>query len=216
MKVLVLGATGRTGKQVVLQLLLAGHEVSAIVRDKSKIMGADRLSVFEGNIDTEKLHQAMVGCDAIVSALNISRTTDFPWSKLRTPKTFMSDTMVDVIKVGEELGISRIVVCSAWGAAESKKEIPGWFKWFIDNSNIAAGYEDHERQESLLQKSAMNFTIVRPVGLTNAQKDKEVVVSQNNSPKPKLTISRKNVARFMTNLLNDHSYERAVVTISEK
>src|SRR5258708_29485487 len=100
MKVTLLGATGRTGKHVLNILLQKGHSVQALVRDASKIKiySEEQLFVLEGdttNLDT--LRTAMKGCEAVVSILNISRNSDFPWSGLRTPKTLISDTIRNAI-----------------------------------------------------------------------------------------------------------------------
>jgi putative NADH-flavin reductase len=216
MQVLLLGATGRTGKHVLTHLLKAGHVVNAVVRDKTKLNNDEHLHVFESDIiGTTLLKQAMQGCEAIISVLNISRTSDFPWAKLRTPKTFLSDAMADIIAVAEEAGIKKVLVCSAWGVHETRKDIPTWFRWLIDYSNIGVAYRDHERQELLLQQSELDFTIVRPVALTNSTKEMQVMVSQNNSPKPKLMVSRKNTGAFLVQLLSNTSYSREAIVISE-
>lgn len=68
--------------------------------------------------------------------------------------------------------IKRCIVCSAWGVAESQKDIPFWFRWTIKFSNIRFAYEDHERQEDLLKSSDLNWIIVRPVGLTNGKRNR--------------------------------------------
>jgi uncharacterized protein YbjT (DUF2867 family) len=217
MRVLLLGATGRTGKHVLTHLLKAGHLVNAIVRDKTKLNNNEQLHVFESDdINRTILKQAMQDCEAIISVLNVSRTSDFPWAKLRTPKTFLSDAMANIIAVADEAGIKKIVVCSAWGVHETKEDIPIWFRWLIDYSNIGVAYLDHERQELLLQHSTLDFTIVRPVGLTNSTKEKQVQVSQNNSPKPKMMVSRKNTGAFFVQLLNNTSYSRHAIVISDK
>ncbi len=216
MRILILGATGRTGKHLVSEALTKGYIVHVLVRDKSKIHNdSEQLKIFEGlPTDPTALKNAMTGCEAILSVLNISRTSDFPWAKLRTPKTFLSDTMKVVVKAAEEEKIKRIVVCSAWGANETKNDIPWWFRWFIDNSNIGVAYHDHELQESILQKTTFNYTIVRPVGLTNFNKTENIRVTINNDPKPKLTISRKSVAGFMLKVLDEDLFFKQIVTIS--
>jgi putative NADH-flavin reductase len=216
MRILILGATGRTGKHLLLEALKNGHTVHVLVRDKSKIHNhSEELTIFEGlPTDQTALKNAMTGCEAILSVLNISRTSDFPWAKLRTPKTFLSDTMKAVIKVAEEEKIKRIVVCSAWGANETKKDIPWWFRWFIDNSNIGVAYHDHELQESILQNTTLNYTLIRPVGLTNFNTVENIRVTINNHPKPKLIISRKNVAAFMLKVLQEDLFIKQTVTIS--
>ncbi|MEI9911535.1 MAG: NAD(P)H-binding protein [Bacteroidota bacterium] len=92
MRILILGATGRTGKLVAEQALQRGHTVHALVRDKNKVkLNHADLTLFEGQpADRAALANAMKGCEAILSALNISRTSDFPWAKLRSPKDFLS------------------------------------------------------------------------------------------------------------------------------
>ena len=161
------------------------------------------------------LENALKDCKGIISALNISRKSDFPWSKLRTPPTFLSDVMKNIILLTTKNGLERIVVCSAWGVAETEKEIPIWFKWFIKNSNIGVAYKDHERQENELKKSKLDWTIVRPTGLTNLKREKKIIESYNNEPKPKLTISRKNVAKFMANALKREELIGQTPVISE-
>lgn len=198
MKILILGATGRTGKHLVQVALQKRYEVVCLVRYPEKVSPAKYLKILKGNpINLEDLENAMQGCDAVISALNVSRTSDFPWAKLRTPKTYLSDVMSNVIAVAKKHTVKRVVICSAWGVLETRKDIPFWFRWMIDNSNIGAAYKDHERQEHLLESSDVMWTIVRPVGLVNSKKTQTIRESFDNTPKPSLTISRLSVARYM-------------------
>jgi len=201
MKVLLLGATGRTGKLILNELLTRGHVVSVLVRDKRKVAALASLTIFEGST----LDAAMQDCAAIISALNISRNSDFPWSALRTPKQLMSATMSNIIPLAQQHQIKRIIVISAWGVAETEKDLPWWFRWTIKNSNIKYGYLDHELQEGLLAQSDLDWTAIRPVGLTNFDL-KPVQVSIANSPKPRILISRKSVAGFTADVLEQALY----------
>ena len=217
MRVLLLGATGRTGKLVLQQLLKLRHEVRVLVRDKNKISTtSDLLLLVEGNPTDEKaLRKAATNCEIVICVLNISRKSDFPWSKLKTPPTLLSDTMKILVTIAKEIELKKIIVCTAWGVNETKKDLPGWFRWFIDHSNIGVAYADHERQEEILASSFINYVIVRPVGLTNSEKEKPIHTSKNNSPKPRLTISRLGTAKFMISQLTDSKFDRQAVTIFE-
>ena len=217
MKILLLGATGRTGRHLLAQALQAGYEVNVLVRSRAAVSSqSDKLTIFESaTFDKPSLEQAMTGCGAVLSALNISRTSDFPWAALRTPKTFLSDTLLIVNAVAQKTGVKRIILITAWGVHETKADIPGWFRWLIDTSNIGVAYRDHERQETFLQTTQLDYTIVRPVGLTNFTADKPIRVTINNEPKPSLTISRRNVAKFMLTALADGLHHQQIVTISE-
>lgn len=215
-KILVLGATGRTGKWVLQKALEKGYAVNVLVRDTSKIANHRSLTIFEGNPQNKSdLERAAIGCTAIISVLNISRISDFPWAKLRTPKTFLSDVMQHIVKVAKEQKIKRVVVCSAWGVAETNLDLPFWFRWTIKFSNISIAYADHERQEKVLMASDLDWTIIRPVGLVNSKITQEVSVSYENNPKPKLTISRRAVAEFMICALENELLIGKFPTISK-
>lgn len=218
MRILILGATGRTGKHLLEEALKRGHGVHILVRDVSKIKLSDpKLLIFEGSpADSFALEKAMQGCEAVLSALNISRTSDFPWAGLRTPVDFLSSVMKNIVAAASKYGIQRIIFTSAWGAAETRKDIPGWFRWFIEHSNIRYPYEDHARQEDILKETTLQWTAVRPVGLINAKAKKEVVVSFNNQPRPRLLISRSNVAKFMLDALERVLYIAERPVISQK
>jgi putative NADH-flavin reductase len=173
------------------------------------------LTVLEGStLDEQTLNAAMQGCEAIISALNISRYRDFPWAALRTPKDFLSATIKKVISATSQHQIKRVIVISAWGVSETRADIPWWFKWIIDHSNIRFAYQDHELQEQLLKKTDLNWTAIRPAGLTNSSSVKPVKVSINNSPKSSLLISRKSVANFTVNVLEQGMYIRQAPVIS--
>ena len=99
-------------------------------------------------------------------------------------------------------------------AKETRRDLPGWFRWCVEHSNIGIAYRDHERQEDLLRSAGVDFTIVRPTLLTGAREGRGIRVSRDNSPRPRLTISRRSVARFLIRMLADGDYSRQAVTIS--
>ena len=158
----------------------------------------------------------MQGCEAVLSALNISRRFEFPWSGPRTPKNFLSTTMKNIVELKHKNFIRRIVFVSAWGVFDTKKDLPAWFRWLVDNSNLRYQYRDHERQEEVIKNSTLDWTAVRPVFLTNSKVQKEIVVSENNEPKPHLYISRRNLAAFMLNVLEKNLYLCQTPVVSEK
>lgn len=218
MKICLLGATGRTGKAVLSQALDRGWEINALVRDPQKVsVKSERLHLVKGNpSNKENLSEALNGCEAVINTLNISRKSDFPWAKLRTPKRFLSEVATNLITLLPQNGIERIVFTTAWGVGDSLQEIPNWFRLLIQHSNIGYAYTDHERQEALFEASKLKWTAVRPVGLTNSNRSKSLIVSFNNSPKPKLMISRNSVAKFLLDCLANANYIGEKPVISEK
>lgn len=215
MKLLILGATGRTGHWVLQLALERGFKVHALVRFPEKLQFHENLKVFIGNASNfQNLSEAAIDCNAVINVLNISRKTDFPWSKLRTPKHYLSDVMSNLIKILPDLNINPLIVCSAWGVGDSKKDLPFWFRFLVDYSNIGVAYKDHERQEKILESSTLDWVIVRPTGLTNSSKIQEVNIIENNCGKPNLTIGRKTLASFLLDCLTEKDYwcKRVIVS----
>tara|TARA_B100000963_G_scaffold185923_1_gene161614 strand:+ start:1219 stop:1884 length:666 start_codon:yes stop_codon:yes gene_type:complete len=216
MRILIIGATGRTGKLVLRIALEQGYKVNCLARFTNRIKKREGLKIFEGNPTNEiDLKKAIFECDYVISVINISRKSEFPWARLRSPKTFISDVMTLVVKIAGDMNIKRISTCSAWGVSETKKDIPKWFNWFINNSNIGIAYEDHERQEKIISESNLNWTIVRPVGLTNSKKAEKIIESINNKPRPSILISRESVARYLVESLENSSLIGKKVVISK-
>jgi putative NADH-flavin reductase len=215
-KLLILGSTGRTGKYLLEEALARDFEVNILVRDVQKIkIQSEKLRIFEGTpYNKEDLEKALQGCTHVLSALNISRNSDFPWSGLRTPKDFLEKTIQNLIDLSKINPLKNIMVISAWGVAETKQDIPFWFRWMIDFTNVKYGYLGHEDQEKLLKSSDLDWTIVRPVILTNNKIIKPVLASLHNHPKPNYLISRMNVANFMMDILGKNLYVKQTPTIS--
>jgi len=215
MKILLLGATGRTGKLVLKYALEKGFEINCLARSSKKVTSHSQMTIFVGIPSNQSdLEKAIFGCTNIINVLNISRKTDFPWSGLRTPKTFLSDVMSNIISLAPNYDIKQVISCSAWGVRETRINVPFWFRWVIDYSNVGLAYKDHERQEILLEESDLNYIIVRPAGLTNFKKQK-VRETFENSPKPSLTISRKSVADYMIRCIDNESLFQKKVVISK-
>lgn len=218
MKILILGSTGRLGRHLVDEATKRGYDIHLLVRDSNKIdKNQGNITVFEG-LPTDKtvLKTAMQGCEAVLSALNISRTSDFPFAPLRTPKDFLSKTAETLIELIPLTTVKHAIIVTAQGTNETKKDIPSWFRWIIDHTNVKYPYLDHEKQEILFKNSQVLWTIVRPVGLTNSLQSKEIQTSLRNTPKPSLTISRLDVAKFMLEELALPRFLGKMVTVSNQ
>jgi len=218
MRILILGPTGRLGRILVDEALKRGHQVNVLVSHEYRLKTSPSLlKVFEGTpLNQYTVAEAMQGCDAVMSALNISRTSDFPWASLRTGREFMSISLKNILGAMEITKVKRIIITTAWGVAETRKDIPFWFRWLIEHSNIRYPYLDHERQEELIKLSDTAWTVVRPVGLTNSLADKPIRVTLENKPKPRLQISRSNTAGFMLDVLEQDLYVHQFPVISEE
>lgn len=211
MNILVLGATGRTGRLFAQAAVAANHQVTAIIRDKSKST-MPKIKFLEGSTtDGELLEKALHGMDAVVVSLNINRTSDNPFAKVVSPLTLISDTIKALIPAMKKNGVKRIITISASGVGDSWKDMPLFVRWFIGASNIYKAYQDHDRQEQALQESDLEWTIVRPVMLN----DKDVDAYKAIIGKPTGgSISRKAVAKFTLDVIESGKYEKDVVTLN--
>ncbi len=215
MKILILGANGRSGRRIVNEALRAGFSVHALVRNKKDLPEHQNLRIIEGScLKRSDLDKALTGTVAVVSALNVSRKSDFPWSKLKSPTDLMSKTMEYLIPLLYAHGISRLLIISAAGTGDSRKVLPKWFAWLIDHSNIKYAYQDHERQEKLVRNSDLEWTILRPVGLSNSSKITRVCISKDGIPPPSMLISRDTLANYVIQTLEDNLHYQESPVIS--
>ena len=217
MKILILGATGRTGRLIVEEALRQGYDLNVLVRDKTKTSFSSKsIKVYQGTPTRRSdLAAAMQGCDLVIGALGIARASDAPWSKLITPKNLISESIKNVIAEADQQNLKRLITISAWGVGETKKDIPFWLRWLIKYTNLSPVYAEHELEEKLLANSNLNWTAVRPVALTDSEKIKTLKVSFNNFPKPSLQISRQSVAKFIVDIVKSDKYDMKSPTISE-
>jgi putative NADH-flavin reductase len=148
MNILVLGATGRTGK-LFAQLATSGnHQVTAIIRNKKDAI-LPKVNYIEGlPTDEQLLAKTLQGIDVVVS-LNINRTSDNPFARIKLPLTLISDSVKAVTSAMEKNNVKRIITVSASGAGDFWKDMTLIARLFIRNSNIWKAYVDHNRQEQI-------------------------------------------------------------------
>lgn len=217
MKLLVLGATGRTGRWILQYALEAGHEVVALVRTPEKIVTrSPKLSVVRGTPESANdVLLAIRGCAAVVSALNNNRASDLPWARPISPPMLMTRSIGNTIAAVRHGGLRRIVVVSAFGVGNSFAYAPAITRMLMRRTNLGIVFEDHEAQEALLRESALDWTCVRAAMLTNCRSLAKPLVSYDGRPKPGLTIGRAGVARFILSVLEKPEFFGKAPTISQ-
>jgi putative NADH-flavin reductase len=214
--VLLFGATGRTGSEVLNYALEKGYHVKALVRDPSKItLESDRLELITGTpANLEDVKRAAAGCDAVISTLNNPRKTESLWAKPVNPPTLMTGCIRNAVTVMKEMGIRRIIVQTGAGAGDSFADMPLFMKAMIRLTNLKYAYADHDGQEQVLKDSDLDWTIVRPVGLNNNETIKELAIGKGANHTA--MIPRKAVAKFMVDCLESKEYVKKAPIISEQ
>ena len=216
MKILLIGAIGRTGGIILKKAIADKHEVTAIVRDPSKIQDVN-VNIIQGTpYDINTVKNAIKNCDAVISTLNVSRMSDNPWAKLRAPKDLISKSILNAVEAMKENNVKRLISLSVLGAGDSKKKMPFLFNLFISMSNLKYAFMDHTRQEEILCKSDVNWTVIRLPMLSKEEGEAEILVNKNDGVKLNRNINRDSVARFILSILADEQYYKTIVGISYK
>jgi putative NADH-flavin reductase len=180
---------------MVEQTLALGHEVTAFARNPSKLTIKDaKLSVIQGDaMNPKQVEEAVKGQDAVISALGVSRGA---------PLDICSKGTKNIIEAMKKHSISRLIVESAYGTGETRKGFYAKSLWIMSKDRI----KDKELLEKLIEESTLDWTIARPVWLTNGPKTGKYRHGINLSMKFWPTVSRADVADFMLKQLQDKTY----------
>ena len=198
MKIVVFGATGGTGRPLVEQALERGHEVSAVARDPAAFpVARDRLTVLRGNVlDRASVGRAVDGQDAVLSAVG----TGF---HLRRTTLYSEGTMT-VVRAMEERGVPRLVLVSTAGLNGKDPAFPLWYRLLLKPLLLdRVKYGDMALMEEEVRASALDWTVVRPGGLTDGPPTGEYRVGSDRLPEGGAEISRADLAHFMLDQLDD-------------
>jgi putative NADH-flavin reductase len=207
MKLLVLGATGGIGLEIVRQAVERTHKVTAFVRapEGLKSIGG-RFGVIQGDpLSSAELARAIEDHDAILSGFG----PRVPITK--TDATLLHRFGVALSDAMKMVGMRRaVIVSTAFLFKDSiipPTNLVGWL-FFPDM------VEDATEMESFFQKSGLDWTLVRPPRLTNRPRRGRYRVREGHLPGFGFTISRADVAAFMIKIAENRAFIGKVVGIS--
>lgn len=207
MNILIFGASGATGHELVKQALAQGHMVTAFVRNPPKLkITHQHLKVIQGDvINYQLVDEAVKERDAVLSALGASSPFKYDQSVV--------DGVSNIIKAMETNGISRFVYMSFVGVKETRNHA-GFVIKYIAPKLLSTEIAGHEARENMIKKSRLQWTIVRPPALTKGKhlaqcRSGEDIISKGFT----VTISRADVADFMLRQLTDNTFLRKTPVI---
>jgi putative NADH-flavin reductase len=207
MKLIVLGATGGVGIEVVRQALDRDHKVTAFVRSPERLKEfVNRIEIIQGDLlSSAELARVIRGHDAVISGFGprvpISKSD---WNLLHRFGLALSDAML-------QDGTRRAVIIST--AFLFKDSV-------IPPTNLVGRLffpqmvEDAAEMESIIQKSGLEWTLVRPPRLTDKPRRRRFRVREGHLPGFGFTISRADVAGFMLKAAENRDFVRKIVGIS--
>lgn len=205
MQILILGATGRTGTQVVLEALQRGHSVTALVRTPSaldeltsKLPDAQKanLAVVKGSpLNSADVTNAITTASSttgpdtklvVISALNSRRTSENPWAAPHptdSPPRMMADSTANVLAALSKAAAGwaekpKVVYVSAIGVGKSSPNAHWVLRTLIGHSNVKLTYDDHDAAEAELRGAGegVKWVVLRPGRLTEANDKKQTNV----------------------------------------
>jgi putative NADH-flavin reductase len=198
MRILVLGATGATGRHLVEQALDQGQRVTALARNPDKLDTRSRdLTVVPGDVtDPLAVERAVVSQDAVICALGSS-------TPLRRDPTLVKG-VANLVAAMQRLHVRRLVYLSFLGVRDGRSQLSPLGKYVVAPLILRKVAADHADKEAIIRQSALDWVIVRPPRLTNGPRtgvyrSGEHIKSRMAIPR----ISRADLAEFMLTQLDD-------------
>ena len=210
MKLLLLGATGRTGQLVLDEALYLGHEVTVLVRQANQVEPRGNLTIFEGNLmNKRELAEAMEGNEAVLTTLGNPSTNK--------GAALFERAIPIIIETMRLIGVKRFINLSAMGVGPTFKNAPIHYQ-IAAKTFLRGAFQDHWRGEQLLLESNLDWTLIHPGILTNQAKTDQPLVKEAKDEvrmpfNPKT--SRADVAQVILSILTDAStYQKSLLLSS--
>lgn len=205
MKVLVIGAAGKTGKSVVEQALAAGHAVTAFVHSANGYK-VPNFRVIEGDArDSVKMDEAVLGQDAVVDT--IGGKTPY---KVTTLEPTVANTIINSMK---KHGVRRLVVTSMFGEGESMANVP-IYERILFSTFLRGADTDKKAMESVVRSSDLDWVILRPAVLNDGPALGNVRIFDSKTGEKAHKISRADLASFMIAELSNNEHLHQTLTIA--
>ena len=203
-RILIVGATGGTGRELVTRALARGHAVTALVRNPSRLrIDHPQLTVVKGDVlDRGSVDAAMRGQDAVLSALGHQRYF--------YPTRILSEGTSNILRAMGAHGVSRFVCETSLGLGDSAGRLGLPYTLFVIPVILPFYFWDKTRQERAIALSSIEWVIVRPGALTHgAARGAFRHGPTIGSFLLPVSISRADVAEFMLDQLTSNAYLRS-------
>ena len=202
MRVIVFGATGKTGRHVSRLALDRGHEVTAFGRSADRLDPEPGLSASKGDVlEPGAVATAVEGHDGAIVCLGSTGLRD---------STTLAAGTANIVAAVDNHGVGRLVVLSAAGVGDSWSQIP-WSSRLAFRTMLRNILADHRAQEAVVEGSKADWTIVRSAVLTDKPATGAVTATKTG---PTKRISRTDVAGYLVDQLTDASLARQAISVT--
>lgn len=209
MKIAVFGGSGRTGLELLMQVLARGHEVTAVVRNPERFkLSYDRLKVVAGDaLKPNSFDAALEGQDAVLSTLGV---TGFLNSL--QPMTFYRESATAIVDRMRAHDVHRLVVVSSVGVLHDPST-PIWYRAIV-KPLLRHKYADMKAMETVVAASGLDWTVVRAGQLAGGPLTQHYRVGRNGNLADVTKISRADLADFLAKQAEDRALLERAVAIS--
>ena len=208
MKLVVFGASGGTGQEIVGQALDQGHEVTAFVRDPKKlVIKHGKLHIVQGDVlkDQSAIASAIAGRDAIICALGVANSLK--------SAGLIAGGLAAIVSAAEKHDVRRVILISAFGVGDSFRNAP-LVPRLMYRLLLGDIYRDKKAGEDFLKASGLDWTIIHPVMLTAGPRTGAYRSGERLDLRGIPKISRADVAHFALSQLADKTFIRKTAVIS--
>ena len=207
MKLLIIGSTGGTGRELVKQGLEQGHQVTAFARTPSKLaFSHHNFRIAQGDVtDYGSVDSAIAGQDAVLCALG---------TRVIRKNTIQSDGTRNIVQGMKKNGVKRLVVETSLDVGDSRGQLGFFFAHVIRATFLRNIFEDKELQERIVRESQLDWIIVRPAMLTDGPQTGKYRSGFSAADKITRKISRADVADFMLKQATSNEFLRQTPGLS--
>jgi uncharacterized protein YbjT (DUF2867 family) len=205
-RLLIVGATGGTGRELVAQALERGHEVTAFVRDPARLRADHpRLRLVQGDVvDAAAVDRAMQGQDSALGH-----------NKFFYPTRILSEGTRNIVRAMEAHGVRRFICETSLGIGDSAGRMGLYYTLFVIPVILPFYFWDKTRQERIVEASTVHWVIVRPGALTSQPAQGAVRHGRSvGSFLWTVRVARADVATFMLDQLASDTYRCAAPGVS--
>lgn len=208
MKIAVISANGRTGRNFVMAALQAGHTVKAGVHRQNEILEHINLQIVKCDaLSSREVNNLIKDCDTVVSLIGHGR---------RSPKNLQSQTIANVMNAMKDQNIARLISLTGTAVRVAGDKIT-----LIDRIlNFSISVIDHNRikdgkkHAQLIMDSKLNWSILRVLKLTNSSHIGKYKLTKNGPTKT--FTSRKLVSKALLELIEKNEFINHLPMISKK
>ena len=207
MRIVVFGATGATGTNVVERALALGYEVVAVARQPERIKRREHLTPRKGDVlDSSSLDDACRGADALISCIGPAKNL--------SPGTVMSEGVVNMIAACRRVNVRRFVLQSGITLSDGG-ELTVLNRYVLRALRpiFAKAINDKAIAEHALVGSDLDWVIVRPVGLRNAPATSKYTAGPNARIAPLRPLPFADCADCLVRAATEPSWVRQIINV---